>query len=74
MTALDLRPAERPRCPQHGSFMRLRLACTKEQAFCGTWYECAHHGPVPCKTTVLLISPALQAQLDEQARACVAAK
>jgi hypothetical protein len=50
--------------------MRLRPAHTPEQKFCGTWYECEHQGPMPCKTTTLLISPALQVQLDEQAKAC----
>lgn len=74
MGAPDQLPAERPRCPQHGEFMRLRPAYTKEQEFCGTWYECGHLSPAPCKASVLLISPGLQAQLDEQEKACAARK
>lgn len=60
-------PAERPRCPKGHGYMTLRPSYTPEQAFCGTWYRCTPAGPVPCGDTVLLISPGLPAQLDEQA-------
>ena len=64
MNAANL-PAERPRCRRHGIYMTLRPASrqTKEQAFCGTWYDC----PEPhCTTSALLASPGLMAQLETQ--------
>lgn len=55
-------PAERPRCQRHGP-MQLRGGHTAEQQWCGTWYDCA---AADCRTSTLLTSPALRAELDEQ--------
>ena len=47
---------ELPRCPVHGCQLEYRLGETKEQRFCGTWYEC----PYPsCTYTVLFPSEEL---------------
>ncbi|MFY1595555.1 hypothetical protein [Micromonospora sp. WMMD737] len=63
MTTTDL--ATLPTCNTHGQ-MTLRPADRQsaEQRWCGTWYDCAAHR---CLTSVLLPSPALMAQLAEQA-------
>jgi hypothetical protein len=59
----DFLPAVRPSCEKHG-VMALRKPGTKEQAFCGTWYECTHEHP-RCRDSVLLPSPGLLAQLEQ---------
>jgi hypothetical protein len=59
-TALDTRPE----CKSHGP-MELRNppgGWTREQQFCGTWYDCRN-----CHSSTLLSSPELQALLDAQA-------
>lgn len=63
-TQPGLLPARRPRCRQHG-YMELRPAAaqTREQAFCGTWYDCAgFSGPRRCQSSVLIPSKDLRAQ------------
>jgi hypothetical protein len=54
-------PMELPKCAEHGS-MELQPAGTQEQEFCGTWYRCSR-----CTNSVLLTSPALEAQLSTKA-------
>lgn len=51
-------PMPLPECPVHGKTMGLRDPATPEQAFCGTWYDCARAG---CTASVLLPSPELAA-------------
>jgi len=53
-------PMELPRCPTHGQ-MDLRQPGTREQAWCGTWYECPR-----CTQSVLLTSPELEDHLRHQ--------
>lgn len=45
-----------PECPSHGIKLQLRPARrqTKEQAWCGTWYDCPR-----CGYAILLMSRAL---------------
>lgn len=43
-----------PVCPAHGKTMVLRPAQTKEQDFCGTWYDCPQ-----CANSVLIPSKEL---------------
>lgn len=54
-----------PVCPanaEHGQLHLREGKLTKEQEFCGTWYDC---GENYCKASVLLKSPALMQQLQE---------
>ena len=65
---------EVPICGKHGP-MTQRTPGTKEQAFCGTWYVCEHtEFEQVCGDTILLPSPELLAQLDEQRANFAAAK
>jgi hypothetical protein len=50
--------------------MELRPNYTPEQAFCGTWYQCTGQR---CLNSVLMPSPGLLTQLDQQRVAFVAA-
>lgn len=50
-----------PSCPSGHGQMKIAPAGSSEQAFCGTWYRC-----IRCTSSVLLESPGLRAQLDEQ--------
>lgn len=60
-------PAPVPRCEKHGPMTLRPLAGqTKEQAWCGIWYDCAFPG-LRCGASVLLESAELRAQLAEQA-------
>jgi hypothetical protein len=61
----DRLPAERPKCRQHGyMIVRPAAAQTKEQEFCGTWYDCPEYvGLRRCQSTVLLPSEGLRRQL-----------
>lgn len=54
---------ELPRCPTHNTPMHYRPPRSREQAFCGTWYDCDTPG---CSCSVLLLSQELQAQLATQ--------
>lgn len=68
-------PEPIPRCVKHGP-MTLRPAAgqTKEQLWCGTWYDCTFpEFGHKCSITVLIQSKELLAQLAEQA-ACRAAR
>ena len=47
---------EIPKCKIHGEQMILRAARTKEQSFCGTWYDCPVCG---CGCSILLPSQEL---------------
>lgn len=57
-------PALRPACsrPGHG-FMTYRPGATREQRWCGTWYECSDYA---CGVSVLLPSPELIEQWRQQ--------
>ncbi|MCC9309915.1 hypothetical protein LN042_23055 [Kitasatospora sp. RB6PN24] len=59
-------PDRLPACTHHGP-MRLRPSGgTREQQYCGVWYDCrANH----CRRSVLIASPALLADLAQQAAA-----
>lgn len=46
--------------------MSIRVATTKEQAFCGTWYECTSVWPQQCRNAALDASPELLAHLATQ--------
>lgn len=48
--------AERPTCSKGHGYMDLRTSTTKEQAWCGTWYDCTNPH---CRDSVLLPSPEL---------------
>ena len=48
---------ELPKCPNCGTPMTYRPAGAKEQAYCGTWYDC--HEP-NCKCSTLLPSAELR--------------
>lgn len=52
---------ELPRCPVHNTPMEYRPARTREQSFCGTWYDCTTPG---CTCSVLLPSAELAAMYD----------
>ena len=52
---------ELPRCPVHNTPMEYRPARTREQSFCGTWYDCTTPG---CMCSVLLPSAELAAMYD----------
>lgn len=60
----DNLPEPIPACPRHGP-MGLRIGYTKEQRWCGVWYDCA---AFRCGRSALIPSAELQAQLKEQTR------
>lgn len=59
-------PEPVPRCERHGP-MRLRPLAgqTREQLWCGIWYDCAFP-TFRCGTSTLIESKELRAQLAEQ--------
>lgn len=62
----DLLPAPRPVYPgrqEHGPMHLRAHPVSREQEWCGTWYDCAD-----CNSTTLLASPELLAQLADQAK------
>lgn len=51
-----------PDCPNGHGPMVLRSPQTPEQAYCGTWYDCAPGAPGwTCKSSVLIPSPEIAA-------------
>ena len=60
---IDTALIELPRCPTHNTPMRYRPPRSREQAFCGSWYDCEISG---CACSVLLSSQELQAHLATQ--------
>ena len=60
-------PMPIPRCRQHGP-MTLRPGRTENERWHGTWYACQS-----CTSSALLESPALSAQLAQQARSAAPA-
>lgn len=57
---------ELPRCPTHKTPMHYRARDSKEQAFCGTWYDC---GTLGCACSVLLPSRELKEALANMTKA-----
>lgn len=57
-----------PECSKGHGPMVQRPPHTREQEFCGTWFECAPRFP-PCRNSVLIPSPGLLEQLEEQRQA-----
>jgi hypothetical protein len=68
-------PALRPECSSgHGPMTLVDpRALSKDSNWCGTWYRCEHSFPA-CGNTVVLHSPALTAQHEEQAASHAARK
>jgi hypothetical protein len=61
-----------PTCSKHGATMARRTQVgTKEQAWCGTWYDCTDPH---CRTSVLLHSAELESSHAEQRAALAAAE
>lgn len=67
MTPLRYPPDTLPRCPVHGQ-MRLRPLAgqTREQRWCGTWYDCQGSR---CSSAALILSSELAAQYAAHRRA-----
>lgn len=55
----------RPKCHVHEKPMELRekKSMTKEQEFCGAWYDCQYPG---CHVSVLFPSKELRLQLGQE--------
>lgn len=56
------------RCPQHpkvNMVQRPQSRQTKEQKFCGAWWDCPEPG---CGSSILFESPELRAQLAQMGR------
>jgi hypothetical protein len=51
-----------PPCPKGHGPMEHRRPHTREQAWCGAWFDCPEHH---CGTTILLRSRELQAQYEK---------
>jgi len=56
---------ELPKCPAHDTQMEVRPLNrqTKEQKWCGTWYDCTEPG---CNCSILLTSPELDKLHQQQ--------
>lgn len=46
-----------PKCPVHKTSMAIRKPTTKEQEYCGAWYDCQESG---CNCTTLIMSKELK--------------
>ncbi|RIT64032.1 hypothetical protein D2E95_01500 [Mycobacteroides abscessus] len=66
-------PALRPQCSTCGEFLELRTPRTREQAFCGTWYDHPPRalGMLGHTATALLPSLELTEQLQAMSGAAV---
>ena len=63
---METLPAPVPRCEKHGPMtLRTPAGQTKEQSWCGVWYDCAFP-EFRCGTSFLFESRELRAQLAEQ--------
>ena len=59
---------ELPRCPTHNTPMHYRARCSREQIYCGTWYDC---DTPSCACSVLLPSLELKEALANMTKAPV---
>ncbi|MFJ5120880.1 hypothetical protein [Kitasatospora sp. NPDC088548] len=57
-------PATRPACTHHGPMHLRPPGGSREQQYCGVWYDCRADR---CLSSVLIASPALLADLAQQA-------
>ncbi|MER5638263.1 hypothetical protein ABT095_15040 [Kitasatospora sp. NPDC002227] len=60
----DRLPATRPACTHHGPMGLRPPGGSREQRHCGVWYDCRAGD---CRSSVLIASPALLADLARQA-------